>query len=124
MNNPDSIDLNINITLTIDTKNGKSSPVVKTWIDDSQKLSTEELTELQQKNQSRVDTWVELNKSNVDTKGKESIVKNLLKQIDQDRRHYLITWTYGRKNMVNDVTQVENEIKNIRSRIIKMYYEN
>ena len=87
MNNPDSVDININITLTIDTKNGKSSPVVKTWIDDSQKLSTEELTELQQKNQSRVDTWVELNKSNVDTKGKESIVKNLLKQIDQDRRH-------------------------------------
>ena len=85
MNNPDSVDININITLTIDTKNGKSSPVVKTWIDDSQKQSTEELTELQQKNQSRVDSWVELNKSKVDTKGKESIVKKLLKQIDQDK---------------------------------------
>ena len=66
MNNPDSIDLNINITLTIDTKNGKSSPVVKTWIDDSQKLSTEELIDLNQKNQSRVDTWVGLNKSKID----------------------------------------------------------
>ena len=124
MNNPDSVDININITLTIDTKNGKSSPVVKTWIDDSQKLSTEELTELQQKNQSRVDTWVELNKSNVDTKGKESIVKKLLKQIDQDRRHYLITWTYGRKNMGHDDSEVEDDIKNIRYRIIKMFYQN
>ena len=124
MNNPDSVDININITLTIDTKNGKSSPVVKTWIDDSQKLSTEELTELQQKNQSRVDTWVELNKSKVDTKGKESIVKKLLKQIDQDRRHYLITWTYGRKNMGHDDSEVEDDIKNIRYRIIKMFYQN
>ena len=124
MNNPNSTDLNINITLTIDTKNGKSSPVLKTWIDDSHKLSTEKLIELQLKNQSRIDNWVESNKSKVDTKVKDTIVNNLLKQIDQDRRHYLITWTYGRKNMGHDVSEVENDIKNIRSRIIKMFYQN
>lgn len=124
MNNPESIDLNINITLTIDTKSGESSPVVKRWTDESIKLPTDEIHRLQQENESKVQSWVQSNKSQVDTRTKNNIVKDLLKQLDLHRQHYLITWTYGTKRMGRDETEVEIDIKNIRSRIIKLFHQN
>ena len=124
MNKPDSIDLNINITLTIDTKIKNSSPSVKKWIDESSKLSPSELIELGKRNQSNIDSWVERNKSRIDTRSKSRIVNKLLNQIDLDRNHYLITWTYGSKIMGHDESEVENDIKNIRLRIIKLFRQN
>ena len=52
------------------------------------------------------------------------MVNTLLNQIDLDRHHYLITWTYGTKNMGLDESEVENDIKNIRYRIIKLFHQN
>ena len=124
MNNPESIDLNINITFTIDTKNGESSPVVKRWIDESIKRPTDEIHQLQKENDTRVQSWVQSNKSKVDTRTKNNIVKDLIKQLDLKRHHYLITWTYGTKKMGRDEEQVLIDIKNIRSRIIKLFHQN
>lgn len=117
----DSFDLNINITLTIDPK---SKTIIKSWTDDSIRYSPEELIELEIKNQSTKDSWLELNKSKVDTITKNQIVNNLTNQIDLDRNHYLITWTYGSKHMGKDETKVLNDIKNIRHRIIKLFHQN
>jgi hypothetical protein len=117
----DSYDLNLNITLTIDPK---SKTIIRSWTDDSIKYSPEELIDLELKNQSNIDSWLELNKSKVDTKTKNQIVDNINNQIDLDRHHYLITWTYGTKKMGQDESKVLDDIKNIRHRIIKLFYQN
>jgi len=124
MNSPESVDLNINITFTIDTKSGKSSPVVKGWTDESIKHPADVIHRLQQENESRVQSWVQSHKSKVDTRTKKNIVKDLLNQLDLNRHHYLITWTYGDKSWGYDPTKVEIDIKNIRSRIIKLFHQN
>lgn len=117
----DSYDLNLNITLTIDPK---SNTIVKSWTDDSIKYSPEKIIELELKNQSNKDSWMEWNKSKVDTTTKNQIVNNITSQIDLDRHHYLITWTYGTKKMGQDESKVLDDIKNIRHRIIKLFYQN
>jgi hypothetical protein len=117
----DSYDLNLNITLTIDPK---SNTIVKSWTDDSIKYSPEKITELELKNQSNKDSWMEWRKSKVDTTTKNQIVNNITSQIDLDRHHYLITWTYGTKKMGQDESKVLDDIKNIRHRIIKLFYQN
>jgi len=117
----DSYDLNLNITLTIDPK---SNTIVKSWTDDSIKYSPEKITELELKNQSNKDSWMEWRKSKVDTRTKNQIVNNITSQIDLDRHHYLITWTYGTKKMEKDESKVLDDIKNIRHRIIKLFYQN
>jgi hypothetical protein len=121
MKNQNSFDLNLNIILTIDPKN--KTPI-KIWTDNSVRYSAEELIELELRNQANKDSWLELNKSKVDTTKKNQIVNNLVNQIDLDRHHYLITWTYGTKKMGQDETKVLNDIKNIRYRVIKLFYQN
>jgi len=124
MKKTESVALNINITISNNGKDTNSSPIIKIWMDKSAMISQSSIIDLDQKNKSNIDSWVEINKTRIDARSKSIIVNKLLDQIDLDRHHYLITWTYGSKKMGHDESKVENDIKNIRQRIIKLFRQN
>ena len=119
MTNPKNQENSIKQIITIDNKGNIS--VLRTWTDEKEKLPKEELTRRKEENVSRVNKYLQSQRPKVDNRVKKEVIESLERVIDYSRPHFLITWTFDKK-FGWDADESRKIIKNIRIRIIQLFY--
>jgi hypothetical protein len=135
MNTHYHVDINTpNTQVSIDIPNGTKVTILpngtkvtilpdgmKVWTDKDVVWTEEEKNESLQKNDTRKESFNTYNKSRVETRSKNKIMRTLEKQIDWTKHHYLNTWRYGSKKHGFNKEEAMNDIKNIRRRWISLF---
>ena len=129
MNTHYHVDINTpNKQIGIDLPNGSKVTILdngcKVWIDKDLIWTEEEKNESLQKNDTRKESFVRHNKSRVDTRSKNEVMRTLEKQIDFTKHHYLNTWRYGSEIHGFNKKESMKDIKNIRRRWISLFHSN
>lgn len=114
------------IEKTIKTKNKKikiQERNVTCYTDLNQKFSSEQLRSLTEHYQNQYKNILNSKKLIIEHKTQAIVVENLLKSINGDQHHMLITWTYPKKFGWKH-EEVLKDIFAIRSRIINLLFPN
>ena len=96
---------------------------VNTYIDPAEILSPEQLKQRSDHNKAQCENFVKSRKSIINNRVQASLIGNLIKSINNDQHHMLITWTYPKK-LGWKYEDVLEDIFAIRSRIINLLFPN
>ena len=97
--------------------------MIHTYTDPTEILSSEQLKQRTDCNQTQLENIKNSKKFILDHKVQNNIVQNFLKSINDDQHHMLITWTYP-KIFGKKYEEVLKDIFAIRSRIINLLFPN
>ena len=97
--------------------------MIHTYTDPTEILSSEQLKQRTDCNQTQLENFKNSKKFILDHKVQNNIVQNFLKSINDDQHHMLITWTYP-KIFGKKYEEVLKDIFAIRSRIINLLFPN
>ncbi len=93
------------------------------YIDLNHKLSSDELKQREEYNQARYQVFLNSIESHVDHSIQANVVQMFLDSIEEDKHYMLATWTYP-KRFGQEYEEALKDIFGIRSRIIKLLFQN